>query len=98
MYSCGGKSVWIKIQQGFFAGYSPERINPGDKLHTVEKIKKVTSGSTLEVGRKIDEIYASVIVAGTSGSYNKSGRGCKSNRELSARYKYRFRERVVKNF
>ena len=49
----------------FYAGYSPERINPGDKEHTVEKIKKVTSGSTPEAGKKIDELYSSVIVAGT---------------------------------
>ena len=49
----------------FFAGYSPERINPGDKQHTVERIKKVTSGSTLEVGKKVNEVYASVITAGT---------------------------------
>lgn len=49
----------------FFAGYSPERINPGDKLHTVEKIKKVTSGSTPEIGQKVNEVYASVITAGT---------------------------------
>lgn len=49
----------------FFAGYSPERINPGDKQHTVEKIKKVTSGSTPEVGKKIDNLYSSVITAGT---------------------------------
>lgn len=49
----------------FYAGYSPERINPGDKLHTVEKIKKVTSGSTPEVGKYVDEVYASVITAGT---------------------------------
>lgn len=49
----------------FFAGYSPERINPGDKEHTVEKIKKVTSGSTPEIGLIVDEIYRSVIVAGT---------------------------------
>ncbi len=49
----------------FFAGYSPERINPGDKLHTVEKIKKVTSGSTPEIGKKVNEVYASVITAGT---------------------------------
>lgn len=49
----------------FFAGYSPERINPGDKLHTVEKIKKVTSGSTPEIGKKVNEIYSSVIEAGT---------------------------------
>lgn len=49
----------------FFAGYSPERINPGDKEHTVEKIKKVTSGSTPEVGEKVDAVYRSVITAGT---------------------------------
>lgn len=49
----------------FFAGYSPERINPGDKEHTVEKIKKVTSGSTPKVARKVDNVYSSVIVAGT---------------------------------
>lgn len=55
----------LKYNVDFFAGYSPERINPGDKLHTVELIKKVTSGSTPEVGVKIDEIYASVIIAGT---------------------------------
>jgi UDP-N-acetyl-D-galactosamine dehydrogenase len=49
----------------FYAGYSPERINPGDKLHTVEKIKKVTSGSTKEAGEYINIVYASVIEAGT---------------------------------
>ncbi len=49
----------------FYAGYSPERINPGDKEHTVEKILKVTSGSTPEVGKKVDALYASVITAGT---------------------------------
>ena len=55
----------LKFNEDFFAGYSPERINPGDKLHTVEKIKKVTSGSTPEIGQKVNEIYASVITAGT---------------------------------
>lgn len=55
----------LKFNVDFFAGYSPERINPGDKLHTVEKIKKVTSGSTPEIGKIINEIYASVIAAGT---------------------------------
>lgn len=55
----------LKFNRDFFAGYSPERINPGDKLHTVEKIKKVTSGSTPETGKKVNEIYASVITAGT---------------------------------
>ncbi|MBW1298759.1 nucleotide sugar dehydrogenase [Aquimarina litoralis] len=49
----------------FYAGYSPERINPGDKLHTVEKILKVTAGSTPEIGKKVDDLYASVITAGT---------------------------------
>ena len=55
----------LKFNTDFFAGYSPERINPGDKLHTVEKIRKVTSGSTPEIGQKIDAVYASVISAGT---------------------------------
>lgn len=55
----------LKYNVDFFAGYSPERINPGDKEHTVEKIKKVTSGSTPEIGKIVDEIYASVITAGT---------------------------------
>ena len=55
----------LKFNEDFFAGYSPERINPGDKLHTVEKIKKVTSGSTPEIGQKVNDIYASVILAGT---------------------------------
>lgn len=55
----------LKFNEDFFAGYSPERINPGDKEHTVEKILKVTSGSTPEVGRKVNDLYASVITAGT---------------------------------
>lgn len=55
----------LKFNVDFFAGYSPERINPGDKQHTVERIKKVTSGSTLEVEKKVNEVYASVITAGT---------------------------------
>lgn len=55
----------LKFNHDFFAGYSPERINPGDKEHTVEKILKVTSGSTPEIGKKVDELYKSVITAGT---------------------------------
>lgn len=55
----------LKLNVDFFAGYSPERINPGDKLHTVEKIKKVTSGSTPEIGEIVNKVYASVITAGT---------------------------------
>lgn len=55
----------MKYNFDFFAGYSPERINPGDKLHTVEHIKKVTSGSTPEVAKIVNNVYASVIKAGT---------------------------------
>ncbi len=55
----------LKFNQDFFCGYSPERINPGDKEHTVTKILKVTSGSTPEIGNKVDALYANVITAGT---------------------------------
>lgn len=55
----------LKFNEDFYAGYSPERINPGDKLHTVDKILKVTAGSTPEIGKKVDVLYASVITAGT---------------------------------
>ena len=55
----------MKFNVDFFAGYSPERINPGDKLHTVEKIKKVTSGSTPEIADIVDSVYNSVLVNGT---------------------------------
>ncbi|MDA9657043.1 nucleotide sugar dehydrogenase [Flavobacteriaceae bacterium] len=55
----------LKFNEDFYAGYSPERINPGDKEHTVEKILKVTSGSTPLIGLKVDELYKSVITAGT---------------------------------
>jgi UDP-N-acetyl-D-galactosamine dehydrogenase len=55
----------LKFNQDFFCGYSPERINPGDKEHTVTKIKKVTAGSTPEIGIKVNELYASIITVGT---------------------------------
>jgi len=55
----------LEFNTDFFAGYSPERINPGDKLHTIEKILKVTSGSNLATGKKVDDLYKSVITAGT---------------------------------
>jgi UDP-N-acetyl-D-galactosamine dehydrogenase len=55
----------LKFNKDFFCGYSPERINPGDKEHTVTKIKKVTSGSTLETAKIVDDLYKSVITAGT---------------------------------
>ena len=55
----------LKFNEDFYVGYSPERINPGDKEHTVEKILKVTAGSTPEIGEKVNQLYASVITAGT---------------------------------
>ena len=55
----------MKFNNDFFVGYSPERINPGDKDHTIDKILKVTSGSTPEIGKKVNELYKSVITAGT---------------------------------
>lgn len=55
----------LKFNADFYCGYSPERINPGDKEHTVTKIKKVTSGSTPEIGKRVDALYASIITAGT---------------------------------
>lgn len=59
------KTSGLKFNQDFYAGYSPERINPGDKEHTVEKILKVTSGSTPEIGFIVNDLYQSVITAGT---------------------------------
>jgi len=55
----------LKFNKDFYAGYSPERINPGDKEHTVDKILKVTSGSTPQIGEKVNELYKAVITAGT---------------------------------
>lgn len=59
------KESGLKFNIDFFGGYSPERINPGDRLHTVERIKKVTSGSTPEIADLVDDIYNSVLVNGT---------------------------------
>jgi len=59
------KSSGLRFNEDFFAGYSPERINPGDKKHTVKKILKVTSGSTPETAKRVDALYRSVIDAGT---------------------------------
>ena len=55
----------LKFNQDFYCGYSPERINPGDKVNTLTKIKKVTSGSTQEIAEVVDELYKSIITAGT---------------------------------
>lgn len=59
------KHSGLKFNKDFFLGYSPERINPGDKEHTVTKILKVTSGSTPEIATRVDQLYASIITAGT---------------------------------
>ncbi len=59
------KGSGLIFNQDFFCGYSPERINPGDKVHTVTKIKKVTAGSTPEIGKKVNALYANIITAGT---------------------------------
>jgi UDP-N-acetyl-D-galactosamine dehydrogenase len=59
------KHSGLKFNQDFFAGYSPERINPGDKTHRVSTIKKVTSGSTPDIARLIDDLYRQIVVAGT---------------------------------
>jgi UDP-N-acetyl-D-glucosamine/UDP-N-acetyl-D-galactosamine dehydrogenase len=59
------KTSGLKFNVDFYCGYSPERINPGDKLHRVTTIKKVTSGSTPEVAEKVDQLYKQIVVAGT---------------------------------
>ena len=59
------KSSGMKFNKDFFCGYSPERINPGDKEHTVTKILKVTSGSTIEIAKQVDDLYKEIITAGT---------------------------------
>jgi UDP-N-acetyl-D-galactosamine dehydrogenase len=59
------KASSLKFNQDFFCGYSPERINPGDKKRTITKILKITSGSTPEIAKKVDDLYASIIEAGT---------------------------------
>ncbi|MGD9901759.1 MAG: nucleotide sugar dehydrogenase [Desulfurella sp.] len=59
------KESGLRFNESFFCGYSPERINPGDKEHTVTKILKITSGSTPEIAKKVDNLYKSIITAGT---------------------------------
>src|SRR5690606_19851024 len=64
------RSSGLKFNKDFYAGYSPERINPGDKINTLTKIMKVTSGSTPEVAERIDILYSSIITAGTHKAAN----------------------------
>jgi UDP-N-acetyl-D-galactosamine dehydrogenase len=59
------KESGLKFNKDFYAGYSPERINPGDREHTVDKIKKITSGSTPEIAIRVNDLYSSIITAGT---------------------------------
>ena len=59
------QSSGLKFNKDFFCGYSPERVNPGNKVNTLTKIKKITSGSTPEIAEKVDELYKSIITAGT---------------------------------
>ena len=59
------KSSGLKFNKDFFCGYSPERVNPGDKVNTLEKIKKITSGSTPEIAKEVDNLYKNIISAGT---------------------------------
>lgn len=64
------KSSKLKFNKDFYCGYSPERINPGDKTHTLSKIKKITAGSTSEIATEVDELYKEIIVAGTHKTKN----------------------------
>lgn len=64
------KNSKLKFNKDFYCGYSPERINPGDKTHTLSKIKKITAGSTSEIATEVDELYKEIIVAGTHKTKN----------------------------
>ena len=68
------KSSGMKFNKDFYCGYSPERINPGDKEHTVTKIMKVTSGSTSDIAKQVDDLYKKIITAGTYLASSKIGR------------------------
>ena len=85
----------LKFNQDFYAGYSPERINPGDKAHRVNTIKKVTSGSTPEVAELVDQLYNEIITAGThKASSIPRGRGRQGDREYAARRQHRADQRA----
>ena len=67
----------MTFNQDFYAGYSPERINPGDQQHRLETITKVTSGSTPEAADFVDRLYRKIVKAGTHRSRSRTGRGCR---------------------
>ena len=79
----------LKFNTDFYCGYSPERINPGDKINTLTKIQKITSGSTAEIAEKVDVLYKSIITAGTykapSMKVAEAAKGC---RKLPTRLEY----------
>ena len=80
-----GKGSDLVYNKDFYCGYSPERINPGDKINTINKIVKVTSGSNTKTADIVDKLYSSVIDAGTyKTSSIKIAEASKSNRECSA--------------
>ena len=89
----------LVFNRDFFVGYSPERINPGDKEHTVEKIMKVTSGSTPEAAEKVDALYRSVIQAGTFPvSSIKVAEAAKVIENTQRDINIAFYERIVEDF
>ena len=89
------KTSGLVYNRDFFAGYSPERINPGDHTHRLPDIIKVTSGSTPEVADLVDAVYATVISAGTHQSeLDPRRRGRQGHREHSARREYRAHQRA----
>jgi UDP-N-acetyl-D-galactosamine dehydrogenase len=85
----------LKFDQDFFCGYSPERINPGDKTHRLPSIKKITSGSTPEIAEVVDALYATIITAGThKASSIKVAEAAEGHREHPARREHRAHQRT----
>ena len=83
----------LKFNIDFFAGYSPERLNPGDKEHTLTKVIKITSGSTPETADKVDQLYRSIMPAGTHKATSiKVAEAAKVIEEFAAGYQHRFCE------
>ena len=81
----------LNFNKDFYCGYSPERINPGDKKYTISKIKKITSGSNPKISRIVDDLYKEIIKAGTHRAPSiKVAEARKSNRKHAKRFKYRF--------
>lgn len=88
------KGSGLKFNEDFFAGYSPERINPGDEEHTVTKILKVTAGSTPEVAEYVDQLYKAVIRRYPQGFLHQGSRSGQSDRKLPTRHQHRLCQRT----